>query len=53
MILVIAEKPSLGRDIADALPGQVTERKQIYTKRRLCGHMGIRSYAESERTGRL
>ena len=50
MILVIAEKPSLGRDIADALPGQVTERNNRFIRK---GDYGIRSYAEPERTGRL
>ena len=33
MILVIAEKPSLGRDIADALPGQVTERNNRFIRK--------------------
>lgn len=33
MILVIAEKPSLGRDIADALTGEVTERTNRYIKK--------------------
>ncbi|MDY3971572.1 MAG: DNA topoisomerase [Clostridia bacterium] len=45
MILVIAEKPSLGRDIADALQGTVTERnsrfirKGNYTVTWVFGHM--------------
>lgn len=45
MILVIAEKPSLGRDIADALQGAVTERnnrfirKGNYTVTWVFGHM--------------
>lgn len=45
MILVIAEKPSLGRDIADALSGTVTERnnrfirKGNYTVTWVFGHM--------------
>lgn len=33
MILVIAEKPSLGRDIADALAGEVTERNNRFIKK--------------------
>ena len=33
MILVIAEKPSLGRDIADALQGQVTERNNRFIRK--------------------
>ncbi|MBQ2669590.1 MAG: type IA DNA topoisomerase, partial [Clostridia bacterium] len=33
MILVIAEKPSLGRDIADALMGEVKERTNRYIKK--------------------
>ena len=33
MILVIAEKPSLGRDIADALGGNVTERNNRFIKK--------------------
>lgn len=33
MILVIAEKPSLGRDIADALRGTVTERNNRYIRK--------------------
>lgn len=33
MILVIAEKPSLGRDIADALEGEVTERSNRYIRK--------------------
>lgn len=45
MVLVIAEKPSLGRDIADALEGQVIERNNRYIKKGdyvitwLFGHM--------------
>lgn len=45
MILVIAEKPSLGRDIADALAGEVTEktnrfiRKGEYIVTWVFGHM--------------
>lgn len=45
MILVIAEKPSLGRDIADALQGQVIQRNNQYIKKGnyvvtwLFGHM--------------
>lgn len=33
MILVIAEKPSLGRDIADALEGTVTERNNRFIRK--------------------
>ena len=33
MILVIAEKPSLGRDIADALPGAKTGGDRRYIKK--------------------
>lgn len=33
MILVIAEKPSLGRDIADALDGTVTERNNRFIRK--------------------
>ena len=53
MILVIAEKPSLGRDIADALPGQVTERNNRFIRKGDYAVTWVRSYAESERTGRL
>lgn len=33
MILIIAEKPSLGRDIADALDGSITERNNRYIRK--------------------
>ncbi len=33
MILIIAEKPSLGRDIAEALDGQVTERNNRFIRK--------------------
>ena len=33
MILIIAEKPSLGRDIANAIPGQASEINKQYIQK--------------------
>ena len=42
MIVCIAEKPSVARDIADVL-GAKTKKRRIYRRKRISGYLDIRT----------